>query len=103
MRGLGGYVNKLDATGNAGLPDWLLVTKKGVALVEAKKVLSKGRYAYSPKQLRAAQAFTLNAIDLHGGRAYVLVLSDEGYVLLPLKAAKRALTHEAFYAQMKGY
>lgn len=92
----GSWVQKLDATNNTGLPDWLLVDRSGVALVEAKLAMARGRYAYTPKQLRAAQRFTLNQVALRKGRALVLLLDHTGYTLLTESRWTRALTRSEY-------
>lgn len=92
----GSYVQKLDATRNVGLPDWLVVTPGGIMLVEAKLALPRGRYAYTPRQMRNAQHYTLDVVAYHGGTVAVLVLDEEGYALLPWPVACKPLTRSAY-------
>lgn len=90
------YVQKLDASRNTGLPDWLVVGASGIMLVEAKVALRRGRYAYTPKQLRAAQRYTLDVVARHGGQVAVLVLDEAGYALLPWSVASSPVTRTRY-------
>jgi hypothetical protein len=102
---LGNWTLKIPSSSTAGIPDWLLLIG-GIQLWEAKRILVGGRFAYTPKQLSAAQRFFQRMLKCYAPHAGgVLVLGEHGYVeLSPGQAlAKGGLTHRGFLRRQELY
>jgi hypothetical protein len=99
-------VLKLPASSTAGIPDWLhVVSGQGIGLVEAKLALHSRRdeVVYRPAQLTAAQRFTLRMVHRAGGRAQVLVLAPEGFVVMEWPEAEQPLGLAHFLERMEAW
>ncbi len=95
---------KIDAARNAGEPDWRMTTPAGVRLVEAKAIIPRGRWAYTPKQLRADQVLTMNEVaSVCAFACLVVILSPKGYVLISWDDAQRPMDRREFNRLMTEY
>lgn len=95
---------KIDASANAGLPDWLVTEHAGMYLAELKAVLSIGRNAYRPGQLREDQRLSMNEIASVCDEAVrVVVVGPDGFVTLTWAQAQRPLTRREFERRMEAY
>ena len=104
-RARGAFVLKLPAFVTSGIPDWLhVVSGEGIGLVEAKLAQGpRALAAYNPVQLTGAQHFTLRMVGRHGGRAQVLVLAPEGFVVLDWQELDVPLSWRQWFDRMEEF
>lgn len=103
-RAAGAFVMKLPASTTAGIPDWLHVKPGlGIGLVEAKQTQGCegfGLPAFALKQLSGAQRWILRTVARFGGRAQVLILDSDGYMLLDWADVPRRMSWRTFRRRM---
>lgn len=103
LRMCGHWVEKLDASGNMGLPDYLVgIPRRGVRWVEAKVRQEEGS-AFVPSQVERTQRWWLDQLVLHGARAGVVILGDQGYLELPWHYAQEPIPQQVFLAMALPY
>ena len=102
-RNAGAWALKIPGSTTAGIPDWLIL-HGGVQLWEAKRIQQKGRLAYSPKQLSAAQRFFQRMLKRYAPKGGgVVVLGEACFVELSPAAALLPLNQAAFLRKQIAY
>lgn len=93
------------AAGTTGEPDWRMVSSVyGIQLVEAKALLPRGRWAYSPKQLRGGQRLTMGEVaSVSPDSVRVVVVGPDGFVTLTWAQALKPLERREFRRRMERY